>query len=237
MSTATGIALMLAAVGAAIVLLSGQGTRAGAAAGFLVAGVSILGLGPGTLLPLAVFVLGAGALTKLGRPKKEAAGAAEENLGRRRLGHVVAKLGVPAILGALGMVLGGGRALPLGYASAIAAAFADTSATEVGPLAPGGAIALRGLSFRRVPHGTPGGVSVGGLAASALAAAAVAGSATMSGLIAGPQAWIAAGAGFGAACLESVVAATPPGRRLEHFGRNAMVSVVAATLGLWAGRN
>ena len=76
-----------------------------------------------------------------------------------------------------------------------------------------------------------------GLAASALAAAAVAGSAAASCLITGRDAWcVAAGAGFGATCLESVAAGTPPGRWLGHFGRNAMVSVVAAAVGLWAGR-
>jgi uncharacterized protein (TIGR00297 family) len=237
MTSATAVALALAGVGAAIVVVSRQGTRTGAVAGLVVAALSILGLGPGTLLPLAVFVLGGGALTRLGRSRKQATGAAEANQGRRGVSHVVAKLGVPALLGIAGMMLDGGRALSLAYASAIAAAFADTTATEVGPLAPGGAVALRGVSLRRVPHGTPGGISLAGLAASALAAAAVAGSAAASCLITGRDAWcVAAGAGFGAACLESVVAATPPGRWLGHFGRNAMVSVVAAAVGLWAGR-
>jgi len=193
-------------------------------------------LGPGALLPLAVFVLGAGALTRLGRPSKQAAGAAEANEGRRGGWNVAAKLGIPALLGIAGMLGHRGPPLSFAYAAALAGAFADTSGTEIGPLGGGLAFALRDGRLQRLPHGTPGGVSVAGLIASAVAAIAVAWASTLSGLIAGSSApGIVAAAGFSASLLESAIAATPFGRPLQHFGRNVMVSAVASAIGYWAG--
>ncbi|HKW51066.1 MAG TPA: DUF92 domain-containing protein [Candidatus Eisenbacteria bacterium] len=233
---ATVVALALATAGAVVVRVMGQGTRAGAAAGLLVAFLCILGLGPGALLPLAVFVLGGGALTRFGRSTKEAAGAAEANQGRRGARHVAAKLSIPALLGIAGMLGQGGQPLSFAYAAALAGAFADTCATEIGPLGGGFAFALHDGRLRRVPHGTAGGVSVAGLIASAVAATAVAWASTLSGLIgwtSGPG--MVAAAGFTASLLESIVGATALGGALGHYGRNLMVSAVASAIGYWAG--
>jgi uncharacterized membrane protein len=229
-------ALALAAAGAAIVVATGQGTRTGAIAGLGVAVLSILGLGPGALLPLAIFVLGAGALTRLGRSTKQAAGAAEANQGRRGGWHVAAKLGLPALLGIAGILGHGSPPLAFAYAAALAGALADTSGTEIGPLGGGSAFGLRGGRLRQISHGTPGAVSAAGLAGSAAGAVAVAWGSTLSGLIGGSAApGIVGAVGFGASLLESAIAATPPGRWLGHFGRNAMVSVIAGAAGYWAG--
>ena len=150
--------------------------------------------------------------------------------------HVAAKLGIPALLGIAGLLTNDGYALSLAYASALAGALADTSGTEVGPLGSGHAMGLHGLRLRRMPHGTPGAVSATGLAASAVGAAAVASGGILSGLIVGVVPWgIATLAGFVASLFESGIAATPPGRRLGHFGRNAMVSLIASAIGFWAG--
>lgn len=232
----TAIALVLAAGGAAIVAVTGQGTRVSALAGFAVAVCAILGLGPGALPPLALFVLGGGGLTRLGRAVKADAGAAEGNSGRRGVSHVVAKLGIPAVLGLAGLLIGRSPTLSLGYVSALAGALADTSGTEIGPLGRGAAFRVQGFTIARVPHGTPGGVSAVGISAALLGAVLVAVGAAVSGLIAGPWACaVAAAAGFGAAVVESITAATPLGRALGHFGRNAMVSVLATAAGLGAG--
>ncbi len=229
-------ALAWAVAGAAVVVLTGQGTWTGALAGLGVATVSIMGLGPGTLLPLAIFVLGAGALTRLGRSRKQATGAAEPNQGRRGGRHVAAKLGVPALLGLAGVFGAGGPPFSLAYAAALAGALADTSGTEVGPLGGGVALGIQGGRLRRLPHGTPGAMSAAGLLAAAAGAAAVAFGSSVSGLIAGvTAAGVVAAAGFGASLLESVIAATPVGRWLGHFGRNLLVSVAAATVGFCAG--
>jgi len=234
----TGAALAWAVAGAAVVILTGQGTRTGALAGLGVAVVAIVGLGPGALLPLAIFVLGAGALTRVGRSRKQAAGSAEPNQGRRGGLHVAAKLGIPALLGVAGIFGGSGPPLSFAYAAALAGALADTSGTEVGPLGGGPAIELQGGRLRRVPHGTPGGMSGAGLLAGAAGAAAVAVGSSFSGLIAGAAGVaVVAAAGFGASLLESAIAPTPVGRKLGHFGRNALVSAVAAAVGFCAGIN
>ena len=227
-----GLALALATLGAAIVAFTGQGTRGGAAAGLVVAVVSILGLGGGTLLPLAVFVLGSGALTKLGRERKETLGAAQSNRGRRDARHVAAKLGLPALLGVGGLVGIAGihrETLCVAYAAAIAGAFADTAATEVGPISGGAVFGWKGFRLVRLRHGETGGMSVGGTAAGALAASAVAWSAVITGLLPGArEAILASGAGFAATLVESAIAGTSAGRAMGHFGRNALVSAVAA---------
>ena len=60
---------LLALAGAILILLTRQGTVTGAIAGFAVALLAALGLGMGSLLPLAIFVLGSGVLTRLGRAR------------------------------------------------------------------------------------------------------------------------------------------------------------------------
>lgn len=235
MTSGTWLALALAAAGAAFVARSGQGTLPAAAAGFVVAAAAILGLGPGALAPLAVFVLGAGALTRLGRERKETLGSAEGNRGMRDWGHVAAKLGVPALLAIAGAATEGRDLLRLAYAASLAGAFADTAATETGPLAGGAAFAVARGWPRRVAHGAPGAMSAAGLAAAAIAAATLAAIAGIAGLVSPPGALVAMGSGLVAAIAESLVAPTRAGRALGHFGRNVLVSSGAAILALAAG--
>ena len=231
-ATSTAWTLLLAALGSAVVIITRQGTPTGALAGLLVAVLAILGLGPGTLLPLAVFVLGAGALTRLGRAAKERYGAAEAHHGRRGAVHVAANLGIPMFLSVAGLIVGptGSTAdlLHVAFVASLCAAFADTAATEAGPLARGQAYSLRTVPPRRVPHGTEGGVSLAGVAAAAIAAGTCAGAAALTRAIPG-GAWAhVAVAGLFATLLESVLAVTPVGRILGHHGRNATASAVAA---------
>lgn len=233
--TPTTIALGLACAGAGIVATTGQGTWRGALAGLVVAFLAILGLGPGALLPLGIFVLGSGALTRLGRARKEAAGAAEAHRGRRGIANVGAKLGLPALLGAAGLLVdpasGAAEFFGAMYSAALAAAFADTAATEVGPIARGPAWALRGLRPSRVEHGTPGGVSLAGIATSIVAAALVGWAASRSELIPAALWPLAAASGVVATWMESALAGTALGRSLGHHGRNACLSAVAVSLG------
>lgn len=230
-------ALVLAAGGAVVVAVTKQGSVAGAAAGMAVATAMILGLGPATLPPLALFVLGSGALTKLGGSRKRAMSVAEANEGKRGVRHVAAKLAIPALLAVTAGLTGGGPLYAFAFACALAGAFADTAATEVGPLGRGPALTAGKRGFTRVPHGTPGAVSAEGLAASAVASLAVAFLASACGLLrGGSQAvMVAAGAGFAAALLESFIAPARLGRRMGHFGRNVFVSASATALGWTIG--
>jgi uncharacterized membrane protein len=233
-TAATGA--LLAVSGTVLILLTRQGTAAGALAGLAVALLAVLGLGAGAFFPLAIFVLGSGMLTRLGRGRKEGMGAAEPDQGRRGAAHVAAKLSLPAATGLLAL-LGAApeRALALVYAASLAGAFADTAATELGPVIGGPAFGLRGGRITGLPHGTPGGMSVAGFGAAAGAAAAVAGGAWSVRLLdSAPAAGIAAGAGFLASALESLLAGTAWGTRVGHFGRNVFLSVASAGLAVWA---
>ena len=225
--------LILATVGAFVVLVTRQGTPLAAALGFAVALALVVGFGPGAIAPLALFVLGSGVLTRLGRARKERLEMAEKDRGRRGAAHVGAKLAIPALLGLaaalrpeLAPILGAGAA------AALAAAFADTAATETGPLAGGPVVHWRGGRIARAPHGTPGGVSAAGLIAGALAAVAIA---VLSRLVhlgpatGAPQS--AAAAGFGAALVESGIAGTAWGRRAGPIGRNLFLSALATAAG------
>jgi uncharacterized protein (TIGR00297 family) len=229
-----GVLFVLA--GALIVLLAGQGTRSGVLAGVGVALPIAIGLGPGAVASLAVFVLGAGALTRLGRAAKDRRGLGEGDEGRRGVPHVLAKIGLPAIIGVAALLhAADARRLALAYTAAIAGAFADTAATEVGPLGRGGAVLVRGLSLSRVPHGTPGAVSAVGLLAGAGAAALVGATALASGDLGIRAAATASASGMAAGIAESILAPSPLGVRLGHHGRNAAVSVLSTGMALAAG--
>ena len=230
------IGLILAAGAALVVRFTGQGNWAGALAGFVAAALAVLGFGPGALLPLATFVFGSGILTRLGRARKERAGMAEPNRGRRDVRHVAAKLGFPAILAASVLVRPeASNALALAYAAALAGAFADTAGTETGPLGTGPVVAWRGAKLERVEHGTAGGMSMLGILASIEGAGTVGVASLVTGLLPAPAAAIAAGAGWIAAAIESLVGGLALGRALGHFGRNVLVSAIATALGFTAG--
>lgn len=225
--------LGLALLGAVLVLATRQGTPGAALLGFVVSMLIVLGFGPGAMAPVALFVLGSGLLTRLGRRRKEELRAAEPDRGRRRAVHVAAKLGVPALLGLAAALQPEIRVVAgTGAAAALAAAFADTAATEVGPLAGGPVARLQGARWTRAAHGEPGGVSAAGLAAGAAVALFTATLACAVGVgVSQGAPLLAFAAGFGAMLVESIVAGTEAGRRLGHFGRNALLSVLAAAGG------
>ncbi len=216
--------IVAAAAGALLVLVTRQGTAGAALTGFLVSGSMVLGFGPGVMAPVALFVLGSAALTRAGRARKERLRVAEPDHGRRRPAHVLAKLGVPALLGIFAALDPSTRGIAgSGAAAALAAAFSDTAATEVGPLAGGCVLRLGPRGLEAADHGAAGGVSVAGLAAGAAAAIAMA--------ISEGAPLLVAAAGFGATLVESALGPTPTGRHLGHFGRNVALSVVAALAG------
>ena len=226
------VGLILAAAGAVVVLATGQGTRASALVGFLVAGCLVIGFGTPVLAPLATFVLGAGMLTRLGRAIKERSHAAEANRGRRSAAQVLAKLALPALLGATALAWReGGAWLAVAATAGMAGAFADTAATEIGPIAQGPVVRWSGVRLVRATHGSVGGMSLAGIAGGALAAATLALVALAVGTLRHPTAGVvAASAGFLATVLESAIATTPVGERLGHGGRNVLVSVVSVAL-------
>lgn len=120
---------------------------------------------------LAFFVIGTSA-TKLGYSAKAKDGLAQEKGGRRGFSHAFANVGVAALCAVTALLTD----LPTGMLwlmaiASLATAAADTTSSEVGQWI--GKRAFLPLTFRPVPRGTEGAVSVEGTLAGALAGGVV----------------------------------------------------------------
>lgn len=168
---------------------------------------------------VAMFVL-TYAATRFGRTRKAARGLSESRKGRRA-SQIVANLGVAALAAAMGSYAG--------CIAALAEAAADTMSSEIGQAVGGPAWLI--TSWRRVPPGTDGGVSLVGTVAG------VVGSAVVSGF-GGPDrlvVFIAACAGL---VFDSLLGATVErrgwmGNDWVNFVSTLFAAVVAAGLGRW----
>jgi uncharacterized protein (TIGR00297 family) len=153
----------------------------GAAGGWILGAVLIVfGGWPLYSALLAFFVIGT-ATTKLGYRRKAALGLAQERGGRRGFSHAFSNVGVAAILALLIPMLdplryswqaGGALTLWMAAAAALATATADTTASEIGQLL--GRRTFLPLTFRPVPRGTEGAISLEGTLAGLVAGALVA---------------------------------------------------------------
>ena len=195
------------------------------------------GAGPVGVALLLFFFVTASALTRLTRgrrtdPRPEGAGADEAAAGTRRgTRQVLANGGVAAaaaLLGAWGWLPGAGAAL----AGALAAATADTWASELGRWAAGPTRMV--TTWERVEPGRSGGVSAAGTLAG-LAGAALLG--LVRGLLPGASlaaavgaALAAGGAGMG---LDSLLGASAEGRM--RWVDNDVVNLAGTLLGAAVG--
>lgn len=194
-------------------------------------GALVLWLGGigGFLVLVAFFLLGTG-LTRMGYSVKAARGVAEAAGGRRGSAHVVANCTtglVILVLYAFGLGKGSEPILWAAFVGSFAAAASDTASSEVGQLYGRRTISLR--TFRPVPIGTEGAVSLEGLLGG-LGAAAVLGLVGQAAqlLDVGGALAVTAG-GFLGNVAESLAGST--GRRLlPHGGLNFANTVVGAAL-------
>ena len=178
LADSAGLALAVAAVLAVAARFAGALTTGGAVAGALVGACVSIGFGlPGLAVLGTFFVVGTLA-TRIGWEKKKARGTAEASEGRRDWKRVVGKGGVAAAIAATAafnvweVTEHLGNDLRIAFAGALAAALADTLATELGTLSNGSPRTIP--SFRPAPAGTPGAVSALGLFGAALGGALVA---------------------------------------------------------------
>lgn len=146
--------------------------RSGVVAGFLVGFVIYAFLDwRGYLLLLAFFVIGS-ACTKFGYRKKAAAKLAQENKGRRGMRHALANAGVATACAVFSALTPYPVVFALAFAGAFATAAADTASSEIGQLL--GRRTFLITTFRPVPRGTEGAVSLEGTLAGILASLVIA---------------------------------------------------------------
>lgn len=154
-----------------------SGALTGAAIGIAV----WLGAGwQGWLMLFATFAFAA-ATTKFGHRRKAALGIDEERGGRRGPGNAIANTGVAAWAIALSPALSHPEPALIAAVAALTTAASDTVASEVGKAY--GRTTYLVTSFRRVPAGTSGAVSLEGTLAGAAAAAALAAIGATLGLV------------------------------------------------------
>lgn len=137
--------------------------KGGLIAGILVASIIFLGGGFGWLLTIIAFFISAAVLTKHRYEYKRMLGFAQDNSGKRGWPNIIANGSIPAALALLEFIAiaGGGHGVVFSavFVGSVAAATADTLATEVGLLSkakPRNIIHLR----HAVDHGTSGGVTI-----------------------------------------------------------------------------
>ena len=226
MGSSIAAALLVTGLFAGLAYALGMVSAGGALGGFVVGTVIYASLGPGGFAVLALFVVGASALTRIGYRQKEGSGAAEARGGRRGARNAAANCGV-AVACALLAAPTGSEAFAAAFVASLGAAFADTSESEVGGLVSRTPRLITNL--RKVPPGTDGAVSVPGTLAGIAAAGLTALLGLALGLVDGPEAaLLVACASFLGTVADSLVGALAPS--LGNEITNVLCTLVAALL-------
>ena len=223
---ALNIAVALAGLAARTV------TPAGAITGAIIGTVILVGAGVGGWVVLMAAFLCAAVTTRLGHARKAAAGIAEERGGRRGPGNAIANTGIAAFAAfvAAGMVDPAPAFLAL--VAALATSGSDTVASEVGKA--WGRTTVLVTSFRRVPQGTSGAISLYGTLAGVASAAALAAAGAWLGLVPMAAVPVVTVAATVASLLEGVLGATLEARgMLTNDAVNFVNSAMGAALAMW----
>jgi uncharacterized protein (TIGR00297 family) len=164
------LALSINVVPAILALLFRWISPRGVLLACLLGTVILLGLGLIAYLTICAFLLLGSLVTRLGLKMKTEQGLAEPNRGRRGVVNVISNGAVPCIIGLFGLWLHD-SVMMIAYVAAVATAAFDTVATEIGQWL--GRTTVNPASFRRVPAGTPGAISLEGTLAGFVAAVAI----------------------------------------------------------------
>jgi uncharacterized protein (TIGR00297 family) len=178
---------------------------------------------------MAGFFLVGSTVTKLGYARKAALGIAQEKGGARGWRNAFANGGIPALL-ALGGILSEGPAQTvflIAYAAAVATAAADTCSSEIGKAY--GKRTFLITTFRPVPAGTEGAVSIEGTLGGLFGSAFIASLGVLTGLFHAEGALIVTLAGFLGALAESVIGTVAEKRGwLDNHALNALNTAIGA---------
>lgn len=167
--------LLFGMVGATVIAVVSRRARflslSGAAAQWVL-GTVLLGIGGWQwTVPMLAFFLSSSILSRMWKERRAAAEAFFEKTSLRDAGQVVANGGVAGLV-TLAWTLTRNDAFYSFFVGAVAAAAADTWATELGTLSRSSPILL--TTFKRVESGTSGAVSLAGLTAALIGALLVA---------------------------------------------------------------
>jgi uncharacterized protein (TIGR00297 family) len=190
--------------------------RSGAACGFVLGVAVYLGYGYKSFLLLLAFVLLGSAATRLGFAKKAARGVAERRGGARSWREALANSLAGAFFAILVITTHREAAFLVALVAAFAEAAGDTVSSEVGQWVSDRAYLI--TTFKPVPAGENGGVSVAGTAAGLLASALVVGLGYALGLVGTGAALGALAAAFAGGSLDSLLGATLERRGLVTNG-------------------
>jgi uncharacterized protein (TIGR00297 family) len=228
------------AVNAAIAALAWKARsidRAGALSAIVIGTLITAALGlAGLAVMVAFFVVGSG-VTRLGYRVKAARGIAQEKGGARGWRNAWANGGVAAALALMaGFTAGETRALfVLAYAAAVATAAADTCSSEIGKAY--GRRTFLITTFRPVPPGTEGAVSLEGTLGGLAGGAVIAAVGAMGGLYSPAWAIAVAAAGLLGSLAESVIGTVAERRGwLDNDLLNALNTAIGAGIVILAAK-
>jgi len=210
--------------------------RLGASSAVLIGTVITAGFGLQGFALMAGFFLIGSTVTKLGYAKKVALGIAQEKGGARGWRNALANGGIPALLALFGLLSHGPlrTAYLIAYAAAVAAAAADTCSSEIGKAY--GKRTFLITTFRPVPAGTKGAISVEGTLGGLFGALFIASLGVLTGRFSAEGALIVTLAGFLGALLESVIGTVAEKRGwLDNHALNALNTAIGAVIATLIG--
>ena len=200
LAIAAVVTLAFAALARALRGVNGSGALAGGLACFLL----FAGAGPMAFASLATLFLMTWVSTRLGYHRKLALGIAERREGRNAW-QVLANLAVAA-MGAVVFGDTGNRVWLVAAIAALTEAATDTVASEIGQYRRADSRLI--TTWKRVPAGTDGGITIPGSIAGLAAGLVIAEVATAGGMLLPGQFWIPVVAGFAGMLFDSILGAT-----------------------------
>ncbi|XP_071907320.1 protein VTE6, chloroplastic-like [Coffea arabica] len=214
------------------ILVSGL-SLSGIAAAFLLGTLTWRAFGPsGFFLVASYFVIGTAA-TKVKMAQKEAQGVAEKRKGRRGPGSVIGSSAAGCVCAVLSIYRIGGKAFSplwlLGFVASFCTKLSDTVSSEIGKAY--GRTTYLVTTFKVVPRGTEGAVSVEGTLAGLLASILLASVGCLMGNIKPSEAIICVVASQIANLGESFIGAEFQGKEGFKWLNNDAVNIINISLG------